>query len=57
MYSRDLDSITYEKLSDETLDELATYFEDLGDSGATSAHSDYDVQFSVSLKFDRINIY
>ena len=43
---RQLDELTYEKLADETLDELASFFEDLGDSGL--CHKDYDTQFSVS---------
>ena len=43
---RQLDELTYEKLADETLDELASFFEDLGDSGL--CHKDYDAQFSVS---------
>lgn len=43
---RELDDITYEKLSDETLDELAEFFEDLGDSGL--CHKDYDSSLSVS---------
>jgi len=38
--------LTYEKLADETLDELASFFEDLGDSGL--CHKDYDAQFAVS---------
>ena len=45
---RELDDITYEKLSDETLDELAEFFEDLGDSGL--CHKDYDSSLSVSSK-------
>ena len=44
---RQLDELTYEKLADETLDELASFFEDLGDSGL--CHKDYDTQFSVRL--------
>ena len=44
--SRELDDITYEKLSDETLDELAEFFEDLGDSGLCPA--EYDSSFAVS---------
>ena len=43
---RELDEITYEKLSDETLDELAEFFEDLGDSGL--CHKDYDTSLAVS---------
>lgn len=43
---RELDDITYEKLSDETLDELAEFFEDLGDSGL--CHKDYDSSLAVS---------
>ena len=39
----------YEKLADETLDELASFFEDLGDSGL--CHKDYDTQFSVRITF------
>ena len=44
-FPRELDDRTYERLSDETLDELAEYFEDLGDTGL--CHKDYDVQFGV----------
>ena len=44
--SRELDDIAYEKLSDETLDELADFFEDLGDSGL--CHKDYDSSLAVS---------
>ena len=43
---RELDDLTYEKLSDETLDELAEFFEDLGDSGL--CHKDYDSSLAVS---------
>ena len=43
---RDLDSTSFHKLSNETLDELADFFEDLGDSGLCS--KDYDVMFAVS---------
>lgn len=46
---RELDERTYERLSDETLDELAEFFEDLGDTGL--CHKDYDVQFGVSRNF------
>ena len=42
---RDLDEVTYEKLADETLDELAAFFEDLGDTGL--CHKDFDVQYGV----------
>lgn len=42
---RELDELTYEKLSDETLDELAEFFEDLGDSGL--CHKDYDTSLAV----------
>ena len=45
---RELDDRTYEKISEETLDELAEFFEDLGDTGLCSA--DYDVQFGVSYE-------
>ena len=37
----------FDRISEETLDELTSYFEDLGDTGST-CHPDYDVQFSVS---------
>ena len=43
---RELDDLTYEKLSDETLNELAEFFEDLGDSGL--CHKDYDSSLAVS---------
>lgn len=43
---RELDELTYEKLVDETLDELAAFFEDLGDSGL--CHADYDTTLAVS---------
>ena len=43
---RELDENVYEKLSNETLDELAEFFEDLGDTGICD--EDYDVNFSVS---------
>ena len=43
---RELSRKQYERLADETLDELASFFEDLGDTGL--CHKDYDVQFSVS---------
>ena len=46
LLSRELDDITYEKLSDDTLDELAEFFEDLGDSGLCPV--DYDSSFAVS---------
>ena len=53
IFSRELDDITYEKLSDETLDELAEFFEDLGDSGLCPA--DYDSSFAVSpLAYERV---
>ena len=44
--NRELDELTYDKISNETLDELASFFEDLSDRGV--CHPDYDVQFSVS---------
>ena len=43
---RELDDISFHKLSNETLDELADFFEDLGDSGLCSA--DFDVTLAVS---------
>ena len=46
---RELDELTYDKLSDETLDELAEFFEDLGDSGL--CHKDYDSSLAVSFFF------
>jgi hypothetical protein len=44
---RELDELAFEKLSDETLDELAEFFEDLGDSGL--CHEDYDTSLAVRL--------
>lgn len=44
-----LDDIEFHKLSDKTLNELADYFEDLGDSGLCS--SDFDVALAVSLGY------
>lgn len=46
IYARELSRKQYDKLADETLDELASFFEDLGDTGL--CHKDYDVHFSVS---------
>ena len=43
---RELDDRSYHKISDETLDELAAFFEDLGDSGLCS--KDYDASLAVS---------
>lgn len=43
---RELDDISFHKLSNETLEELAEFFEDLGDSGLCS--SDFDVTLAVS---------
>lgn len=45
MVSRELDERMYEKLANETLDELAAFFEDLGDSGL--CHKDFDASFAV----------
>ena len=44
---RVLDDLQYQKLADETLDELGQFFEDLGDTGLCP--SDYDVSLAVSL--------
>lgn len=44
---RQLDDITFHKLSDNTLNELADFFEDLGDSGLCC--SDFDVALAVSV--------
>lgn len=49
---RELDDISFHKLSDATLDELAEFFEDLGDSGLCS--SDYDVSLAVSFKHNEV---
>lgn len=47
LYScRELDDFSFHKLSDATLDELAEFFEDLGDSGLCSG--EYDVSLAVS---------
>lgn len=43
---RELDEITYQRIADATLDELAEFFENLGDSGL--CHRDFDVNFTVS---------
>lgn len=43
---RELDEITYQRIADATLDELAEFFENLGDSGL--CHRNFDVNFSVS---------
>ncbi len=43
---RELDDITFHKLSNETLDELTDFFEDLGDSGLIA--KDYDITLAVS---------
>ena len=45
-FFRELDELAFHKLSDATLDELAEFFEDLGDSGLCS--DDYDVSLAVS---------
>ena len=42
-----LDDLQYQKLADETLDELGQFFEDLGDTGLCP--SDYDASLAVSL--------
>lgn len=52
---RELDDISFHKLSNETLDELADFFEDLGDSGLCSA--DFDVTLAVSDASLRCNLY
>ena len=44
---RVLEDLQYQKLADETLDELGQFFEDLGDTGLCP--SDYDVSLAVSL--------
>ena len=43
----------YDKVANETLDELTMFFEELGDSGLCS--SDYDVQFSVSYCYTSLS--
>ena len=48
----ELDENAYEKLADETLDELAEFFEDLGDSGL--CHSDFEAVLAVSLIPSRV---
>ena len=44
-YHRELDEITYHRIADATLDELAEFFENLGDSGL--CHQEFDVNFTV----------
>lgn len=46
---RELDEMTYEKLSNGTLDELAEFFESLGDSGWLA--EEYDVSLAVSYRY------
>eukprot|EP00731_Ephydatia_muelleri_P015977 Em0009g401a len=41
---KELDEITYQRIADTTLDELAEFFENLGDSGL--CHRNFDVNFS-----------
>eukprot|EP00731_Ephydatia_muelleri_P015975 Em0009g399a len=41
---KELDEITYQRIADATLDELAEFFENLGDSGL--CHRNFDVNFS-----------
>ncbi len=45
-FLRELDEVAFEKLSNETLEELAEFFENLGDSGWLS--EDYDISLAVS---------
>lgn len=46
LFCRELDDLSFHKLSDATLDELAEFFEDLGDSGLCS--NEFDVSLAVS---------
>jgi len=43
-----LDDLLYQKLADETLDELGQFFEDLSDTGLCP--SDYDVSLARSVQ-------
>ena len=42
-----LDELTYHNIADETMDSLAEYFEDIGDT-LSQSHQEYDVHFGVS---------
>lgn len=52
---RKLDDRTYDKLSNEVLDELAEFFEDLGDSGLSP--TDYDVTLAVCRSAIKLSLY